>query len=82
VVAQWGVVAQWECGGSEGMEWLNRECGGSEVKSTADGTRLQTQQFRVRIRIPSQSPERKKLRLCIKNKISGWEASLPEKTKN
>jgi hypothetical protein len=62
------VVAQWRgCGGSVGgVWWLSGwdggaqwwECGGSVVNATADCPRLQTQQSRVRIRLPSQSPER------------------------
>jgi hypothetical protein len=51
------------------LSWLRRDW----VNQTA------TQQFRVRSRLPPQSPEgRHKLWLCIKNKILGCEASIPE----
>jgi hypothetical protein len=64
------------CGGSLGMWWLKEMWWLSwlEFHQTA------TQQFRVRSRHPSQSPEgRQEQWLCIRKKISGCKASIPEK---
>jgi hypothetical protein len=65
-----------------GMWWLSRGMWWLSWLRQLDDTRLPTQWSRVRIRQPSQSPERdQEIMTVYQKQVSGWEASLPEQKK-